>query len=420
MKKILTLFLIIPFSFMPMQPPILQTKQMVNPVIQQSISAPTLTVDQSWEFCKIGEDNDPVFITPNNSIIFSCWKLENYIGLDFSNIVGNTQPMKVNNTLIWNNGKQGFYIYKYNNTQVKLGIILNERPKKAEWELQLLGYQEFNFWYQPELTPSEIKDGAYRDKNAIGSYSVYHKWKRDHVEGQTNYKWGKTHNIYPIVLIDSMGNRCRADLLIYGKGRYKISATGTQQQKWLSQATYPVWMNDTFGDESDSSTGLGVSNAFHYSRATSNPTGGTLTSMTMLAAYSSWSSENFCPALYSDSSSLPNAKLAGVDSGGTAPSASKAPVTTNISYGSLTSTQYWLGFKSGTSAQFAAYYDEGGTNSYQYDYDTGNWPDTAAGIDGSEARYFSIYATYTAGAGASVAQKQIILGSGVVLQNIKI
>jgi hypothetical protein len=106
---------------------------------------------------------------------------------------------------------------------------------------------------QPELTPEEIAEGTDRPENVVGSYAVYHKTKRDHVIGQTNYATGKAFHIYRPKVWDADGNEIWAELS-YADGTLSV----TVPQSFLDSAVYPVRVDPTFGYTSLGATGNNI------------------------------------------------------------------------------------------------------------------------------------------------------------------
>lgn len=122
---------------------------------------------------------------------------------------------------------------------------------------------EFWFFYQPELTEEfkvgdrdgQIvsvtetdcfdKDGKFiihRSIDVIGSYAVYHKYKKNYILGQTSYKTGKFCHIYRPRFIDVNGD-IKYSVLDIKDGIYKVAVL----KDWIDKAIYPIKANDTFG-----------------------------------------------------------------------------------------------------------------------------------------------------------------------------
>ena len=121
-------------------------------------------------------------------------------------------------------------------------IELTEKPDTNIFTYELEGWEDLGFFYQPELTAEEIEQGAERPENVVGSYAVYHKTKRNHVEGETNYQTGKLFHIYRPLVYDAEGNETWGELA-YNEGVLTL----TVPREFLDGAAYPVVADPTFG-----------------------------------------------------------------------------------------------------------------------------------------------------------------------------
>jgi len=127
----------------------------------------------------------------------------------------------------------------------KIDIILDKKPKTNEFCYTIDGYEDYDFFYQPELTQEDIDDGAIRPEEIVGSYAVYHKTLKNHLIGSINYKTGKVMHIpFPYIWeVDDENTRQRAENLTYTDGQLCVVA----QQDFLDKANYPVRIDPTFG-----------------------------------------------------------------------------------------------------------------------------------------------------------------------------
>lgn len=139
-------------------------------------------------------------------------------------------------------GKEAVLIEPLNENSVKVDILLNENPNTNVFDLEIEGYENFDFFYQPELTKEEIAEGVEQPEDVVGSYAVYHKTKKNHIVGQTNYQTGKAFHIYRPKVIDSKGDEIWAELS-YSNGILRV----TVPQNFLDTAIYPVRVDPTFG-----------------------------------------------------------------------------------------------------------------------------------------------------------------------------
>ena len=355
----------------------------------------------------IGDTINPSTFKPQ--ITLTRWNKENSLTIkvldgmsDSSSLTSSIDELEIKDT------KMGFYFKPDpdNPDNFKFGIILYEKPLVNSWSFQLVGWEEFDFFYQPSLA-NKNPDGSTWEDNGLGgtanrpvdvagSYAVYHKTKKDHITGQTNYETGKFCHIYRPKFIDANGNWTWADLNI-DKENYTI----TIPQKFLDTAVCPIKANDTFGyttigASSDTNADIQI-----LCYATSTPaSSGTLNSVSFHAHIYSTGSPELNPALYSDVTGTPTTRLAYLNSGGTVCGADYAWVTTNLSYGSITSgTQYWIGMKSGVAGvNYEVHYD---TATNEVAYNTGSsWADPFV-VQGNVNQRRSVYATYTASGGAA-------------------
>lgn len=127
----------------------------------------------------------------------------------------------------------------------KVDILLNERPDTNRFCYEIEGAENYDFFYQPPLTLEEIKEGAKRPENIVGSYAVYHKTLKNHRTGGVNYATGKVMHIpRPQVweLNDEENTKEWAELS-YTEGQLCV----TVSNDWLAKANYPVRVDPTFG-----------------------------------------------------------------------------------------------------------------------------------------------------------------------------
>jgi len=324
-----------------------------------------------------------------------------------SSIASSAVTSFIDNKIEHKNAKIGWYANRDpdNEDNFKFGIILYEKPAANVFQFQLEGWKNFDFFLQSPLK-NENPDGSTWEDNGLGgiskrpidvngSYAVYHKTKANHIVGQTNYETGKFCHIYRPKFIDANGDMVWVDLKIIG-GDYII----TIPQEFLNTAKYPIKANDTFGYNTIGASSDTNANIQILCKSTSTPgSSGTLTSVTFHARIYSTGSPELNPALYSDVSGTPTARLAYLNSGGTVCGANYAWVTTKLSYGSIASgTQYWIGMKSGVDGvNYEVHYDSGIDET---SYNTNStWGDPFS-IQGTISQRRSIYATFTPSGGA--------------------
>lgn len=168
-------------------------------------------------------------------------------------------------------------------TQNKFDIdfTLDSKPDTNVFTYKIEGAEEFDFFYQPELTQEEIDEGAERPENVVGSYAVYHRTKANHRVGSTNYATGKAFHIYRPKAIDANGSEVWAELN-YDNGILSV----TVPRKFLDDAVYPVRVDPTFGIESLGATKATNCNAASLQRRGDTPetVSGTLDSISVALA----------------------------------------------------------------------------------------------------------------------------------------
>jgi hypothetical protein len=140
---------------------------------------------------------------------------------------------------------------------VKIDIELSQKPATNTFLFALEGWEDLEFYYQPELTPEQIERGAVRAENIVGSYAVYHATKRDHQVGQTNYQNGKMFHIYRPKIVDASGAWVWGELS-YDAGTLSV----TVPEAFLETATYPVRVDPTFGYTTAGGTAANIARAY--------------------------------------------------------------------------------------------------------------------------------------------------------------
>jgi len=136
-------------------------------------------------------------------------------------------------------------------------VILKKKPKTNKIVLNI-ETQGLKFYYQPELTPEEIAEGAVRPDNVVGSYAVYHATRTNMHRGKADaekYKCGKAFHIYRPKIVDAEGNWIWGELSVDEKAG---TLTITIDQTWLDNAVYPVSIDPNFGYETQGSGSTNV------------------------------------------------------------------------------------------------------------------------------------------------------------------
>lgn len=352
----------------------------------------------------IGDEIDSS--TFKNKIKFTKWNKEEYLIIDFSSISGNPilgDVDKLKSKDLTN--AENFYYTKHNKDIYKFGLIFKEKPSTNIFTFRLIGWENFNFFYQPELTQEEINKGGMRPDDVIGSYAIYHKTKCNYIVGQTNYQTGKFGHIFRPRLIDANNNTVWVDLNITN-GIYTLILP----QEFLDSAIYPIRINDTFGNTSVGGTAENAITAYldgtHFT--TTSGQAGTLSKISVYGGGRGVIA-NLVAGIYNNSGTTPSTKLDNGDA---------VVMDTTITWwdsGGLdqnivASTKYWLAKTVSANAYF--YYDVVSNSGY---YRSFNYLPTLPDPFGSGnvgGAYYSIYATYTPDAGGTsiMGVRRIFLG----------
>ena len=132
---------------------------------------------------------------------------------------------------------------------VELFIILKEKPVQNYVEFPV-DIRNLNYYKQPPLTQESIDAGHVRSPLIDGSYAVYHKTKKNHVIGQTNYMAGKAFHIYRPIVMDNNNNLTFGELdIVDGKMRITVDSD------FIQNAVYPVTIDPNFGYETQGTFG---------------------------------------------------------------------------------------------------------------------------------------------------------------------
>lgn len=290
---------------------------------------------------------------------------------------------------------------------MEINIILNEKPTSNIFNFAIDGADNLDFFYQPPLTDEEIKEGAQRPDNVVGSYAVYYKNHANHIEGQTNYATGKAYHVFRPLVTDAKGDIVWADLS-FSNGELSV----TVPQSFLDGAVYPVNVDPTFGYTTQGASNVGLGNTSFYSLRTQTAAAGTVTQMSLYAKEAG-STAPVETALY-DTSTL---TLLGQSTATTINSTTGALFNFTISL-SVTAQNYDLAFgSSGTgSNNVLAFYDTGssgigGLKSWTYP----NFPASTTWTN--LTNQFSIYATYTAAAAAASTPADTQINTDVLINS---
>jgi len=284
-------------------------------------------------------------------------------------------------------------------------IVLNEQPSTnvISMTLQTKG---LDFFYQSPLTLEEIKRGASRPENVVGSYAVYHKTMAGDFSalGGKNYLAGKAFHIFRPRIEDATGNWVWGELNIDEKAGL---LTVTIPQDFLDKAVYPV--RHAAGLEFGYHTVGGTEEA-SYSTVPSlcrflfNGSGGTLASIVLYCKNYPGYTTSHRPAFYADNAGVVGDRLAKVDSGGTNLGTDYAWVETPLIYPGLVTSYYWVGKATGNYG--IVKYDAGGIGQAQAGNLTTPWPNPVTGCYYGNDVIYSQFATYAPAATGQATAKR--------------
>lgn len=308
----------------------------------------------------------------------------------------------------------------------KIDILLDEKPDTNVFTLELEGWEDLDFFYQAELTPEEIAEGASRPENVVGSYAVYHKTKANHVLGKTNYMTGKLYHIYRPKVLDSEGNWVWGQLEIIKLNAkegipqelleslpYPLSFNENYEamllvvrppQDFLDTASYPVRVDPTFGYTSAGGSGLGygsvstaIGNIVNQLTATA---GDTITSFSISASDSAGPDGTISFAAYTVVSGNPDARLAARVN--VAINALQQWFTTaTVSQAMSAGSTYSVAISSEDDADAINIYFDAGVAPGRINSTLTTLAASFSPTGTDSGRHYSWYATYTASAGGA-------------------
>jgi len=367
-------------------------------------------VDKEIYRTTLGESNDEVIIgdevdssTFKNKIKFTKWNKEESLTIDFNDVVaGNPFEDVDGKTKVKDKDNAVRFYYDRNSDEVmRLGIIWNEKPQQNFWIAKLVGYENFNFFYQPPLTQQDIDEGCHRPDNVIGSYVITHKTKRNN-----NYKCGIFAHWYRPKFLDSAGN------WTWGILEYKDGImTETCPPEFLGdpKTVYPVRSNADLGytEDGGSEVTIGADLIYVFPIGIAGADAGLVTKIAIMT--SNWGNPGrTCRfGLYSKTT-VPNLirdwTNEGTCSGAVTPTFNVWDATQ--SYSLVNGVGYYVAYWGDTGTVDLTYHSETypGRSYHVHTYDgSTNWesPYIVDGTDAATKRY-SVYVTYTAAGGVYI------------------
>ncbi len=315
--------------------------------------------------------------------------------------------------LVWSKGQKEVHIYEKPDIAedggLEIEVVLKEKPisNVVEFSIETKG---LDFFYQPELTAKEIKDGATRPENVVGSYAVYHSTKRDNFPDK-EYKTGKAFHIFRPKVTDSSGSEIWGELNIDVEDKL---LTVIIDEKWLDKAVYPVVVDPTFGYTSNGASWTTLNNP--YGSKFSSPSD--LGSVTDIACYVKFTggppSDTIKMGIWksSDLTNITNSLTSSITVNST--TASWKTHTYGTAPTLSASTDYFLTTGTLQYNCVALGYDAGGSNqgihpTTETSISAHNWNSLYVVYDNNK---YCLYVTYTAGGGTEANAERNIYLSG--------
>lgn len=344
------------------------------------------------------QKGETINIQKNSPVVtLNRWGAEEAITItpQLNGVGASTRPF-LSKRLEFRSGNKTVFVQPNGTNSVDIDFSLAAIPQSNVFTYTISGADNLDFFYQPPLTPEEVKLEHVRPANVIGSYAVYSKTKKDYKTNGTNYGSGKLFHIYRPQATDALGNSVWGDL-DYANGVLTV----TIPQTFLDTATYPVIIDPTFGytsqGASDLSMGGGSLATPQHGEYSLSETG----SFTTISAYMKYASSahDSTMAVYlpDGAAGVPSTRLA-LSSTVSVNSASYTQYNATITTTNTASGNYWLCDSVLSAGPFAGVvyvaYDTGGTSAVNADSDTCPSP---ASIGSTGTNKISIWVTYTTG-----------------------
>lgn len=334
------------------------------------------------------------------AITLSKWNGEAGLTVSYDKVHAPGARAFLTDRMEWKGGKEEVHAYPI---QAKAGmedggfeieVVLNDKPDTNVFQFKIEGAEDLDFFYQPELKPEEIAQGALRPENVVGSYAVYYRDHANHMEGQTNYATGKAYHIYRPKAVDANGAEIWAELH-YSSGLLFV----TVPFEFLQKAAYPIRVDPTFGYTTQGASNSSGFNGMASSKATYTGADGTGDSMSFYGATGSGSANAQMAVYKNDNTLVTNATTNSV-SYNTLPQWRTANFTSTPTFSSLDT--YFLYINQSNAFGMTLYYDStsGTTGYWNVSQAFGTWPSSITPASTGAIQWrFSIYVTYTASGG---------------------
>lgn len=312
-------------------------------------------------------------------------KLDDSAYLKVNYPINSDQVVTTENTITWKGKDQDLYFKQPTPDSFEFDITLRKKPVSNVFEYNI-DTQNLDFFYQPELTEEEKKEGHIRAENIIGSYAVYYKEKTG-LKKENNYKTGKAFHIYRPKIIDSVGNWIWGELLVDTQNNKLLVKV---PEEFLETGAYPIIIDPTFGYTSQGASDHNLCSASSDLRvAMRGDVEGTVTAISAYMRYTGVTPDTRYFELKANSADLPGASS--YTSSSVAISSTSYTLESVSSLSQSITNPYWVvvgcSEQTGSNASYVAY-DTGGTAGYgAQTNDFQVWS--------SNSTRFSVYATYT-------------------------
>lgn len=288
--------------------------------------------------------------------------------------------------------KDEFYVDK--NGKLKFDTVFISKPPVLKLVYDITFSAGVEFFYQGELTSSEIAEGVIRPENVVGSYAVYCNKKHN------KYKTGKLFHIYRQFVVDANGAKEWCDME-YKDGKLTV----TLPKAFMDKAVYPVRLDPTFGYNTagGSSTNYTTANWPRGCR-TGTYTASTGDTITNFHFYGNSPVENYLQmAAYSFDGGYPDGRLGSITTVTSTSDTAQWWTSSDVSIAMSNGVEYGVsfGFNDNVDPNWMWVYFDTGAAQESYHNAGGDLPATWTS-GGTLDRISSVYATYTEGGGTIV------------------
>jgi hypothetical protein len=251
----------------------------------------------------------PFLIAEDNNVSLSFWKGESEIKIGYAVRNESFNKKTINSSVVeWDYNNKKIRSYILENGDYEYDIYLKENPSNSIFNFYL-DLKNLNAYYQLPLNEEIFDKGwivnethaidekgllrAHRPVNIVGSYAIYHPYKRDN-----QYKTGKVFHIYRPLIIDSKGNTDYG-ILNYDSDMKMLSINVSRE--YLDDAVYPVIIDPTFGNTVAGASGWTISDDDVFGFEASPINNGILDNITAHIAITNAETSYNIAGLYNDS-----------------------------------------------------------------------------------------------------------------------